>query len=233
MADHQVGNNPPHRGSHIPCSMQGLGFAGCGGGQNPCPTPPGGGGGPPDNPGNNNQNLDKPESDDDSHHRVVLGYHQPSVIRDNTHGTDQSINRVNHNAHTLNHHHRQMHNRIKQYIDEHLRVCVHLPKGVKVPRLDSKNITPYAGGSSITEFWTWLKSLVIYLKTSQLGGLDRDREWKLLIEPVLTGTAKKWYHDHVIDVNAYTNWTFVSVIIGLYGRFIHDSAMQETRLKFD
>ncbi len=37
---------------------------------------------------------------------------------------------------------------------------------------------------------------MVYLEASQLGGPDRDREHKLLIEPVLTGAAKKWYHDH-------------------------------------
>ncbi len=83
-----------------------------------------------------------------------------------------------------------MHNRIEQYVNEHLQVRVHLPNGVKVLRLNSKNITPYTGSSSVSEFWTWLKSLVIYLEMSQLGGLNRDRECKLLIEPVLTGAAK-------------------------------------------
>ncbi|KAK0485571.1 hypothetical protein EDD18DRAFT_1111371 [Armillaria luteobubalina] len=126
-----------------------------------------------------------------------------------------------------------MHDRIKRYVDEHLRVRLHLPDGVKAPRLDSKNVSPYAGGSSVAEFWTWLKSLVVYLETSQLGGLDRDCEQKLLVEPVLTGAAKKWYHDHVIEVDKYLNWMFVSIIIGLYNQFIHDSAMQEARTKFD
>ncbi len=101
-------------------------------------------------------------------------------------------------------------------MDKHLRVRVHLPEGMKAPRLDSKNIPPYAGSSSVAEFWTWIKSLVVYLEASQLGGLDRDREQKLLIEPVLSGVTKKWYHDHVIEVNEYSNWTFVSVLIGLY-----------------
>ncbi|KAK0223798.1 hypothetical protein IW262DRAFT_1458858 [Armillaria fumosa] len=126
-----------------------------------------------------------------------------------------------------------MHHHIERYVDEHLRVCLHLPEGVKALRLDSKNVSPYAGSSSVAEFWTWLKSLVIYLEASQLGGLDRDRERKLLVEPVLTGAAKKWYHNHVIEVDEYSNWNFISVVIGLYDRFIHDSAMQEARSKFD
>ncbi len=180
------------------------------------PTPPGGGGGPPSDPGNGNDNPDDPDSDSGSHQDIPMGYYHWSVARDHTHGTDQSINRADQNALALSNHHRQMHNRIEQYVNEHLQVRVHLPNGVKVLRLNSKNITPYTGSSSVSEFWTWLKSLVIYLEMSQLGGLNRDRECKLLIEPVLTGAAKKWYHDHVIEVNTYVNWTFVSVIIGLY-----------------
>ncbi|KAK0494261.1 hypothetical protein EDD18DRAFT_1107289 [Armillaria luteobubalina] len=117
--------------------------------------------------------------------------------------------------------------------DDKQDVHLHLPKGVKAPRLDSKNIGPYFGSSSIADFWTWLKSLVIYLETSQLGGLDHDRERKLLIEPVLTGAAKKWYHDHVIEVDEYSNWSFILVVIGLSNQFIHDLAMQEARSKFD
>ncbi|PBK92971.1 hypothetical protein ARMGADRAFT_1030432 [Armillaria gallica] len=126
-----------------------------------------------------------------------------------------------------------MHARIERYAEEHLGIRMHLPDGVKPPRLDAKNISPYGGSSSVSEFWTWFKSLVMYLEASQLGGSDRDRERKLLIEPVLSGAAKKWYHDHVIEVNEYANWTFVSVIIGIYNCFIHDSAMQEARTKFD
>ncbi len=45
--------------------------------------------------------------------------------------------------------------------------------------------------------------------------------------------AKKWYHDHIIEVNEYSNWTFISVIIGLYNQFIYNLAMQEARSKFD
>ncbi|PBK81856.1 hypothetical protein ARMGADRAFT_1090923 [Armillaria gallica] len=126
-----------------------------------------------------------------------------------------------------------MHIRIEQYATEHLGVRLHLPDGVKAPRLDSKNVPAYARSSSVAELWAWYKSLVIYLEASQLRGLDRDYERKLLIEPVLTGAAKKWYHDHVIEVNEYSNWTFVSVVIGLYDRFVHDSAMQEACAKFD
>ncbi len=75
--------------------------------------------------------------------------------------------------------------------------------------------------------WDWLKSLVIHLKTQQLGGPDCDWEQKLIIEPILTRKAKKWYHDHVIEVDSNKTWTFTSVILALYNRFIHDSMMQE------
>lgn len=81
--------------------------------------------------------------------------------------------------------------------------------------------------------WDWLKSFVIHLETQQLGGPDCDRERKLIIEPVLTGKAKKWYHDHVIEVDSTRVWTFTSVILALYDRFIHDSVMQEAQSKFE
>lgn len=196
------------------------------------PAPPGGGGGPPSNNGGGD---DPDESDEESDHRnrPQPGYYDPGRDRGDTQDSERSHNRAERNARALGDHRRQMHARIERYADEHPRVHVHLPDGVKAPRLDSKNVSPYTGSSSVAEFWTWFKSLVVYLETSQLGGLDRDRERKLLIEPVLAGAAKKWYHDHVIEVNEYSNWTFVSVIIGLYNRFIHDLAMQEARSKFD
>ncbi|KAK0211840.1 hypothetical protein IW262DRAFT_1467237 [Armillaria fumosa] len=220
-------------GSRLPIPIRGLG-RGRGGPPRlqhvPPPGPPGGGGPPL---GDGSQGGDDPggsEDDDDGQSQHQIGYYMPpneAIARGITQVTDRSHNRVDHNARALNDHRRQMHDRIERYIDEHLHVHLHLPDGVKAPRLDTKNISSYTGSSSVSEFWTWLKSLVIYLETSQLGGLDRDRERKLLIEPVLTGAAKKWYHDHVIEVDEYANWTFISVIIGLYDRFIHDSAMQE------
>ncbi|KAK0429656.1 hypothetical protein EV421DRAFT_1914265 [Armillaria borealis] len=239
-------NGPARRGSRLPRPTRGSSGRGgapipnrstgppLGGGGQPLPGPPsGGGGGPP--LGDGSQGGDPDESEDDNNRRnyPCPGYHDPVRNRGDTQATDRSHNRAEQNTHALGDHRKQMHDRIEQYTDEHLRVHLHLPDGVKAPRLDSKNVSLYAGSSSVAEFWTWLKSLVIYLETSQLGGLDRDRERKLLIEPVLTGTAKKWYHDHVIEVNEYSNWTFVSVIIGLYDRFIHDSAMQDARSKFD
>ncbi len=60
------------------------------------------------------------------------------------------------NARALNKHRRTMYNCIEQYAREHLGVRLHLPEGVKPPKLDMKNITPYGGTSSVAEFWTFL-----------------------------------------------------------------------------
>ncbi|KAK0499325.1 hypothetical protein EDD18DRAFT_1349506 [Armillaria luteobubalina] len=218
-------SGPSRRGSQLPIPMRGLGRRGIVNKNRhpnpPAPSGPPGGGGPLS--GDGSHNGDPGESDEDENNPQV-GYYD---YQGNTHATDRSHNRTECNTQALGNHRRQMHDWIERYVEEHLRVCLHLPDGVKAPRLDAKNVHPYTGSSLVADFWTWLKSLVVYLETSQLGGLDRDRERKLLIEPVLTGAAKKWYHDHVIEVDEYANWTFVSVIVGMYDRFIHDSAMQE------
>ncbi len=112
--------------------------------------------------------------------------------------------------------HGVVHDRICQFINEHLTVQIRLPDGMKLPRLDIKSVKPYNGDLSMEVLWDWLKSLVIHLKTQQLGRPDRDRERKLIIEPILTGKAKNWYHDHVIEVDSDKTWTFTSVILALY-----------------
>ncbi|KAK0430215.1 hypothetical protein EV421DRAFT_1913211 [Armillaria borealis] len=124
-------------------------------------------------------------------------------------------------------------NRTRRGNENHGHSGHRLPEGVKPPQLDIKSVKPYDGDPSMEVLWDWLKSLVIHLETQQLGGPDRDRERKLIIEPVLTGKAKKWYHDHVIEVDSARIWTFTSVILALYDRFIHDSVMQEARSKFE
>ncbi|PBL04563.1 hypothetical protein ARMGADRAFT_1022955 [Armillaria gallica] len=99
--------------------------------------------------------------------------------------------------------------------------------------MEDRDVKPYDGDLSMEVLWDWLKSLVIHLETQQLGSPDHDQERKLIIEPVLTGKAKKWYHDHVIEVDSNKAWTFTSVILALYDRFIHDSVMQEAQSKFE
>ncbi|PBK86005.1 hypothetical protein ARMGADRAFT_1035977 [Armillaria gallica] len=81
--------------------------------------------------------------------------------------------------------------------------------------MEDQDIKPYNGDLSMEVLWDWLKSLVIHLETQQLG------------------KAKKWYHDHIIEVDSNKTWTFTSVILALYDRFIHDSMMQEARCKFE
>ncbi|PBK65447.1 hypothetical protein ARMSODRAFT_1022255 [Armillaria solidipes] len=226
--------SPPHGNGGGPPGPPNGGPSHNGRGSTPIPSnrplPPPPGGGPPD--GGSDDDDDREESED-KHDVPRVGYRDPITPRDGTQLTDRSHNQAERNPRALSDHRRQMHICIEQYVDKHLRVRVHLPEGMKAPRLDSKNIPPYAGSLSVAEFWTWIKSLVVYLEVSQLGGFDRDKERKLLIEPMLSGVVKKWYHDHVIEVNEYLNWTFVSILIGLYNRFIHDSAMQEAQSKFD
>ncbi len=125
-----------------------------------------------------------------------------------------------------------IHDKIHRFIDEHLTVRIKLPDRVKPPQLDIKSVKPYDGDPSMEVLWDWLKSLVIHLKTQQLGSPDCDQEQKLIIEPVLTGKAKKWYHNHIIKVDSNKIWMFTLVILALYDRFIHDSMMQEARSKF-
>ncbi|KAK0445057.1 uncharacterized protein EV420DRAFT_1484480 [Desarmillaria tabescens] len=97
----------------------------------------------------------------------------------------------------------------------HYASCNLLLEGVKPPHLDIKSVKPYDGDLSMEVLWDWLKSLVVHLEAQQLGGPDRDWEQKLIIESVFRGKAKRWYHDHIIEVDGNHDWTFTTVILAL------------------
>ncbi|SJL16312.1 uncharacterized protein ARMOST_19832 [Armillaria ostoyae] len=165
------------------------------GGNGPLPPPPPRG----DDGGGDGSGSSGDESDNHPRRNGQMGSYQSSTI---------PCGARNEEAYSC--FHGLVHDRICRFIDDHLMVCLRLPEGVKPPQLDIKSVKPYDGDPSMEILWDWLKSLVIHLETQQLGGPDHDWEQKLIIELVLTGKAKKWYHDHVIEIDNSHEWTFTT-----------------------
>ncbi len=76
-----------------------------------------------------------------------------------------------------------------------------------------------------------MHSLVYAFRAAQLGGPDQDEERVLILDSLLEGKVKSWLHSR-LDHNDKVYPTFVKVLIELYARFIHESALQEAREAF-
>ncbi|PBK96171.1 hypothetical protein ARMGADRAFT_1028371 [Armillaria gallica] len=88
-----------------------------------------------------------------------------------------------------------------------------------------------SGTPSQEKYWEWMCSLVYTFRAAQLGGPDRNEERVLILDSLLERKVKLWLHSR-LDHNDKVYPTFVEVLIELYARFIHKSALQEAREAF-
>ena len=137
-------------------------------------------------------------------------------------------------AAALNFHREGKVERLKNLIHKHLSVRIVLPKGAKMNWSDGSSVSKYKGSQRFKDLEDWLALLVIHLERTQYGGTNRDRERVLVVADFLRGQALSWYTDHVIlaTVNE-ESWTFEEVVIGLYDRFVHPSAMEDARMEME
>ncbi|SJL16375.1 uncharacterized protein ARMOST_19897 [Armillaria ostoyae] len=115
---------------------------------------------------------------------------------------------------------------IIEFIRQHLEQKLYIPDGTKGARLEVKSMKKYDGEASREILWEWLRSVVFAYCTSQLGGPDRDEERVLTLDLLLVGKAKTWFQQRVSKPGA-PKPLFMEVIIDLYARFVHDSALQD------
>lgn len=73
--------------------------------------------------------------------------------------------------------------------------------------------------------------MVFAYRSSQLGGLERDEEWVLILDLLLEDKAKLWFQDCISRMNK-PKPTFVEVIVEMYRQFVNESVQQDTRDAF-
>lgn len=156
--------------------------------------------------------------------RTNRGYSEPRIV-----GPRQDAPGV---AEAADRHRSTMEQRLLLLIHEALSVRISYPDGVKFnQKLDTSD--KYTGSAKFADLENWLSDLVYKLAIRQLGGKDLDRLRVLLLGEHLGGDAHEWYTRHVVSVNRTKfDWTFESVIVALYNRFIHATTMQDAREGF-
>lgn len=128
-------------------------------------------------------------------------------------------------------HTEQKFQQIIEFIHLHLEHKLTIPDGAKGTWLDTKTMRRYDGTASREVLWEWLRSVVFAYRMPQLGGPDCDEERVLILDLLLEGKAKTWFQQR-ISRPGMGRPLFVEVIIDLYSRFIHDSALQDARDTF-
>ncbi|KAK0242144.1 hypothetical protein EDD85DRAFT_946266 [Armillaria nabsnona] len=121
--------------------------------------------------------------------------------------------------------------KIIDFIHINLERRLQIPDGLKLPRWDAKTMTKYSGSDSKDTFWQWLKSVVFAYRSSQLGGLEHNKECVLILDLLLEDKAKTWFQERISRPNEQKP-TFVDVIIEMYRRFVNESAQQDARDAF-
>jgi hypothetical protein len=68
---------------------------------------------------------------------------------------------------------------------------------------------------------SWLQGLLRYFKIHCLMGAGKDRDWVLVTGTSLSRKAERWFSHKVKCLTHITcDWTFESVVIGLFQVFI-------------
>lgn len=120
---------------------------------------------------------------------------------------------------------------IVEFVRKNLSKRLVLSDNMKGPRFDVKSMTKYNGAPLRETYWEWMRSLVYAFKAAQLGGPDRDEERVLILDSLLEGKAKSWFHAR-LERDDMASPSFVEALIEIYARFIHESAMQDAREAF-
>ncbi|PBK97560.1 hypothetical protein ARMGADRAFT_1076027 [Armillaria gallica] len=120
---------------------------------------------------------------------------------------------------------------IMEFIRANLGMKIMIPDGLKPSRVDSKSMTKYDGTASRETFWEWLRSVVFTYRAAHLGGLERDEERVLILDTMLAGMAKSWFQRRISRLGEHRP-SFMDIVLELYKRFIHDSALQDARAAF-
>ncbi|SJK99800.1 uncharacterized protein ARMOST_03111 [Armillaria ostoyae] len=128
-------------------------------------------------------------------------------------------------------HSERKYQQIIDFVRKNLENVITIPDGVKSSRFDPKSLKKYDGTASRDVFWEWLRSVVYGYRIAQLGGPERDEERLFILDSLLDGKAKQWFQ-YRFDRLGKPTPSFLEMLIEIYNRFIHDSALQDARQAF-
>jgi hypothetical protein len=87
--------------------------------------------------------------------------------------------------------------------------------------LQAKMPDAYEGEDDFDHLERWLHGLIRFMKIHRLTGMDKEMDQILIMGTSLKGKAEHWFAQEVEHPNRIIyDWTFKSVIIGLYQTFI-------------
>ncbi|PPQ85960.1 hypothetical protein CVT25_001693 [Psilocybe cyanescens] len=129
-------------------------------------------------------------------------------------------------------HKKAMEDRLMKLMDEMLAIQMVFPAGFKFnQKMDTSE--KYAGLPKFADLENWLSSLCYRFAVRQMGGPELDRVRTMLLIEHLEGEALQFYLRHVTNVKrSKFDWTFETVILALYKRFVHPLSMQDAREEF-
>jgi hypothetical protein len=103
----------------------------------------------------------------------------------------------------------------------------------EIKGLRAKLPDPYEGEDDFDLLDRWLQGLLRFLKIHRLTGVDKDRDRVLVTGTSLKGKAERWFSQEVErPTRIIRDWTFESVIIGLYRTFITTATTQQAMQRY-
>jgi hypothetical protein len=91
----------------------------------------------------------------------------------------------------------------------------------------------YAGKDDFDKLENWLQGLLRYFKLNHLTAYDRDTDRVLVTGTCLKDKAERWFNHEVERPSRVTrNWTFESVITGLYRAFLTTATAQQAMQRY-
>jgi hypothetical protein len=86
----------------------------------------------------------------------------------------------------------------------------------------------YAGEDDIERIDNWLQGLLCHFKLNRLTADDRDADRVLVLGTCLKGKAEQWFnHEVECPLRVTPDWTYETVIIGLFRLFITTATAQQ------
>ena len=101
-------------------------------------------------------------------------------------------------------------------------------KGVRAKLPDA-----YKGEDDFNRLDNWLQGLLRFFKLHRVTGDDKDADRVLVTGTVLQGRAERWFsHEVERPTRLIRDWTFESVIIGLFRAFITTATAQQAMQRY-
>jgi hypothetical protein len=92
---------------------------------------------------------------------------------------------------------------------------------------------PYKGEDDFDRLDNWLQGLIRFFKLHRLTGQDKDTDRVLVTGTSLQGRAERWFSQEVErPTRIIRDWTFESVIVGLFRTFITTATAQQAMQRY-